>query len=303
MDQKKLQSFVAVADAHSFSRAAAILQVAQPTLSRQIALLEEDLGHKLFLRTGRGVALSEAGSSLLVHARRMLDTAQAAREELHELNRSPPGRIVIGLPPRISLALSARLVERFRQRLPRALISITEGQSPRLREALIAGQLDLAMLFDPPASPQLSYEPMFQERLVLVAPAHGAKLPARVSLAALARYPMVLPGAPNAIRSLIDALLRPRQIELKVVAEVGAVQTVLSLVAQGIGCTILPEGALLLAAPGLALQSASIGPPAVIIHVVLAVPRAGANTRLLRETVALLKSMDLKPVAAPATPD
>jgi LysR family nitrogen assimilation transcriptional regulator len=292
MDTKRLHYFVGVADAHSFSRAAAMLKVAQPTLSRQIALLEEDVGHKLFVRTGRGVSLSEAGAALLVHARRMIDTAQTARDELHELNRSPPGRIRIGMPPRLSLALSARLVQRFRQRLPRALISISESQSPSLREALIAGQLDLALLFDPPPSPQLSYEPLFEESLVLVAPAHGARLPPRVGLTSLAKYPMVLPGAPNAIRSLIDALLRPRQIELKVVAEVGAVQTVLSLVAQGIGCTILPEGALALGAPGLPLQSAAIGPPAVTIHVVLAVPRAGASTRLLRETIDLVKHLD-----------
>jgi LysR family nitrogen assimilation transcriptional regulator len=294
MDFKKLQYFVCVADSHSFSRAGATLKLAQPTLSRQIALFEEDLGHRLLVRTGRGVTLTEAGAALLAHARRMLDSAQRARDELHELNRSPPGRVSIGLPPRVALGLSARLVQRFRERFPRAVIAISEGQSPQLREALIGGQLDLAVLFDPPASPQLSYQPLLQEALVLVAPAKGLKLPSRVSLSALARYQMVLPGAPNAIRSLIDALLQPRQIELKVVAEVGAVQTVLSLVAQGIGCTILPEGALTLGSPGLALQCSRIGPPAVHINMVLATPRAGPNTRLVRETEDLLKSMDYR---------
>jgi len=294
MDFKQLQYFVCVADSHSFSRAGATLKLAQPTLSRQIALLEADLGHRLLVRTGRGVTLTEAGAALLAHARRMLDGAQRAREELHELNRSPPGRVSIGLPPRVALGLSARLVQRFRQRFPRAVIAITEGQSPQLREALIGGQLDMALLFDPPTSPQLTYQPLLQESLVLVAPAKGLTLPPRVSLSALARYQMVLPGAPNAIRSLIDALLQPRQIELKVVAEVGAVQTVLSLVAQGIGCTILPEGALTLGAPGLAVQCARIGPPAIHINMVLASPRAGSTTRLVRETLDLVKSMDYR---------
>lgn len=298
MDLKKLEYFVSVADASSFSRAAATLKLAQPTLSRQIGLLEADLGHRLLVRTGRGVTLTEAGGALLVHARRMLEGASRAREELHDLNRSPPGRVSIGLPPRIALGHSALLVKRFRERLPRAVISVTEGQSPQLRQALIAGQLDLALLFDPPASPQLSFYPLLQESLVLVASANAPRLPARVGITALARYQMVLPGAPNAIRSLIDALIRPRHIELKVVAEVGAVNTVLSLVAQGIGCTILPEGALALGAPGLALQHARIGPPAININMVLAVPRAGPTSRLLRETVDLLKGMDYKAVGS-----
>jgi LysR family nitrogen assimilation transcriptional regulator len=153
--------------------------------------------------------------------------------------------------------------------------------------------LDLALLFDPPPSPQLSYELLLQETLILVAPAHSAKLPKQIKVADLVKYQMVLPAAPNAIRSLIDALLRPLRIELELVAEVGAVQTVLSLVAQGIGCTILPKGALSVGAGELPIQYADIGPPAVTTEVVLAIPRAGSTSRLLRETVDLLKSMEL----------
>ncbi len=292
MDHRTLQYFVSVIEAGSFSAAAAMLGLAQPTLSRQIALLETDLGQRLLVRTGRGVVPTEAGNALLMHARAMLDIAQRAREELRELDGSPVGRIVIGLPPRLAFGLSARLVQRFRARLPRAVISVTEGLSPHLCEWLIAGRLDLALLFDPPTSPQLSYEVLMHESMLLVAPAHGARLPQRVSLAALAKYPMVLPGTPNAIRNLVDALLRPRNIELQVVAEVGAVQTVLSLVAQGIGYTIMPEGAISLGDKGLALQTARIGPPVIRSSLVLAVPRAGPSTRLMRETVDLLKSID-----------
>lgn len=294
MDHRTLQYFVKVVEAGSFSAAAVALDLAQPTLSRQIALLEADVGQRLLVRTGRGVVPTEAGDALLIHARAMLVIAQHAREELRELHSSPAGRIVIGLPPRVALGLTARLVQRFRERLPRAVISVSEGLSPHLREWLISGRLDLALLFDPAASPQLSYETLLHEPLMLVAPAQGAKLPFRVSLAMLAKYPMVLPGAPNAIRNLVDALLRPRNIELQVVAEVGAVQTVLSLVGQGIGCTILPEGALSLGEPGLALQHSPIGPPAIRNSLVLAVPRSGPSTRLMRETVDLLKGMDFR---------
>lgn len=300
MDLRQLEYFVGVADAGSFSRAAVALNLAQPTLSRQVGLLEAELGQRLLVRTGRGAAPTEAGNALLVHARSMLATAQRARDELRELHESPGGRITIGLPPRVALALSAPLVQRFRERFPRAVISVSEGLSMHLREWLIGGRLDLALLFDPAASPQLDYETLMREPLMLVAPARGMRLPRHVGLAALADYPMVLPSAPNAIRSLVDSVLRPRHIELPLVAEVGAVQTVLSLVEQGVGCTILPESALPRAgAPAPALQRAAIGPPRIRNTFVLAVPRARPATRLTRETVALLKSLDFRTLWRP----
>jgi LysR family nitrogen assimilation transcriptional regulator len=299
MDLRQLAYFVSVVDAGSFSRAAVALNLAQPTLSRQIALLEADLGQRLLVRTGRGASTTEAGDALLVHARAMLDTARRARDELRELNASPVGRITLGLPPRVALGLGAALVQRFRERFPRAVITVTEGLSSILYEWLIAGRLDLALMFDPPASPLLDYQTLLREPLLLVAPpasARQAKLATRVGLATLASYPMVLPSAPNAIRSLVDSVLRPRRIELRVVAEVGAVQTVLSLVAKGVACTILPESALTLSRDGAALQRAAIGPPTIRNNLVLAVPRARPATRLTRETAQLLRELDFRAV-------
>jgi LysR family nitrogen assimilation transcriptional regulator len=197
---------------------------------------------------------------------------------------------VVGIPPRVALGLSVPLVQRFRERFPRAVITVLEGLSVSLREMLIAGRLDLALLFDPPASPLLRYEPLMRERLMLVAPA-GTRLPARVGLAALAGYPMVLPSAPNAVRSLVDAALKTRRIELDILAEVGAVQTVLALVTKGVGCTILPESGLM---AGKELARARIGPPAIWSTLVLAVPLARPATGLTREAARLLRELDFR---------
>ncbi|MFO6421503.1 LysR substrate-binding domain-containing protein [Hylemonella sp. W303a] len=290
MDMRQLQYFVRVVESGSFSAAAASLHMTQPSLSRQVALLEADVRQRLLTRTGRGVMPTEAGQALLAHARQILEIATRAREELRELNASPSGRVVIGLPPRVALQLSAELVARFRERLPRAVLSISEGLSLHLREWLVAGRLDLALLFDPAPSPQLSYHTLLQEPLLLVAPP-GTTLPARVALSALPTYPVVLPSAPNSIRSLVETLLLPRGITLQVLAEVGAVQTVLALVERGVGCTLLPESALHLGS-GVRLPRAPIGPPGVRNKLVLATPRAGPNTRLLKETRALLLELD-----------
>jgi len=298
MDLRQLGYFVAVVDSGSFSRAAVALNLAQPTLSRQIGLLEADLGQRLLVRTGRGAAPTEAGSALLVHARSMLDSAQRARAEVRDLSLSPGGRLTIGLPPRVALGVGAVLVQRFRERFPRAVITVSEGLSLQLREWLIAGRLDLALLFDPAASPQLACKTLLRESLRLVAPAGAPKLPARVGLPALAAYPMVLPSAPNAIRSLLDAALRSRGITLQVVAEVGAVQTVLALVAKGMACTVLPESAV---PQDAALQSAAIGPPAIRNKLVLATPLARPATRLTRDTTALVEALDFRSLGAAMT--
>jgi LysR family transcriptional regulator, nitrogen assimilation regulatory protein len=293
MDLRQLTYFLSVVDSGSFSRAAVALDMAQPSLSRQIALLEADLGQRLLVRTGRGAIPTEAGNALVAHARALLDAARQARDDLREMHASPGGRVVVGIPPRVALGLSVPLVQRFRERFPRAVITVLEGLSVSLREMLIAGRLDLALLFDPPASPLLRYEPLMRERLMLVAPA-GTRLPARVGLAALAGYPMVLPSAPNAVRSLVDAALKPRRIELQILAEVGAVQTVLALVTKGVGCTILSESGPMTTRDASTLPRARIGPPAIWSALVLAVPLARPATGPTREAARLLRELDFR---------
>lgn len=292
MDIRKLEYFVCVAEAGSFSAAAAVLNIAQPSLSRQIALLEHDLGQRLLTRTGRGVVPTEAGEALLVHAHAMLDAARRARDELRELHASPSGRVVVGMTPRVALGLGVRLVERFRTRFPRAVITVLEGLSRSMHEALVAGRLDMALLFDPPSSPQLTCEVLMREQMLFVAPADTV-LPDELSLQELGNYPMVLPSKPNAIRSVVESALQPYYVDLQIVAEVGAVPTALALVSKGIGCTILPESALAsVRRDGLA--HAFIGPPRILNTFVLAIPNARPATRLIRETTQMLRELDFR---------
>jgi LysR family nitrogen assimilation transcriptional regulator len=293
MDLVKLRSFVAVAECGSFSRAAAMLDLTQPSLSRQIATLEIDIGQRLLERHGRGAVPTDAGAVLLVHARALIERADRARTELHELQATPGGRVTVGLPPRVALGLSAPLVHAFRERFPRAVITVLEGLSVSLRESLIAGRLDLALLFDPPATPRIRTEVLMREPMLLVAPPRS-RLPERVPLTALPQYALVLPSMPNAIRSLLDHALAPRGIALNVSAEVGAVGTALTLVARGEGCSIIPASALAMHPDGQALPRAELGPPSIRNQLVLAQPIARPATRLLRETAQLLRALDFR---------
>lgn len=293
MDLRQLEYFVAVTEHGSFSRAAAVLNLAQPSVSRQVALLEEELGQRLLERTGRGVTATPAGHALLAHARTMLNAASQALADLKEMHAEPVGRVVVGLPNRVAMGLCVPLIREFRQRLPNALLSIVEGLSLSLRDGMIAGRIDLGLLFDPAPTPLLAYEPLMRERMVLVAP-KGYRLPAQVGLAALADFPLVLPGTHNPIRSLVDAVLLPRRIALNVVAEVGAVHSALTVVEEGLACSILPDSALLLSQRRDLIQAAPIGPPAIRNLLVLAMPRARPASRLVNETAKILKEIDFR---------
>lgn len=299
MDLKQLEYFVAVVERGSFSRAAAALNLAQPSISRQVALLEQELGQRLLERTGRGVTPTQAGQALLAHARVMLNAAAQALFEIKEMSDEPAGKVVVGLPNRVASGLCVPLVREFRERLPNAMLSVVEGLSLSLREGLLAGRIDVGVLFDPPPTPLLSYEPLMRERLLLVTPA-GYRLPERVALASLAGFPLILPAAPNPIRSLVDAVLLPRKINLNIVAEVGAVHTALTVVEEGMACSILPESALNLSARRGKVQAAPIGPPAMWNSLVLAMPTARPNSRLIQETAKLLRALDFRAYRPPA---
>jgi LysR family nitrogen assimilation transcriptional regulator len=288
MDLMRLQYFVAVADAGSFSRAAAALHMSQPALSRQVLLLEEELGTRLLERTGRGAQPTESGLALLVHARAIFDLAERARVDMSERQLSPRGRLTVGLPPRVAHVLTADLVERFHEKFPEAAITVMEGLSIRLREWLVAGRVDVAIVFDPPQSPQLHQETLVREPLVLVS---VQALPQRLRLADVARRALVMPSEPHALRQLLEQHTRPRGLTLKLVAEVDSIQTVLSLVARGVGDAVLPASATKAWAYPQTLHVAVIHAPAIRNQLVLSVPAARPATRLSRFANQLLREL------------
>jgi len=298
MDLKQLAYFVTVVERGSFSKAAVSLHLAQPSLSRQIALLEQELGHRLLERTGRGVSITDAGAALLSHAKVMLNAAEEAKFQIKEMRNDPTGRVVVGLPHRVAMGMCVPLIQQFRSALPNALISVVEGLSLSLRDDLINGRIDIGLLFDPAPTPLLKYETLLRERLILVAP-KSTKLPKQVSLAMLKDFPMVLPSRPNPIRNLVDAVLLPRKIDLNIVAEVGAVHTALTLVETSMACSILPESALNLRANHHGVTFAPIGPPAMWNQLILAIPASRPMNRLTQETIQLLRQIDFRMPAQP----
>lgn len=237
MNLKQLEYFVRVAELGSFSKAAMVLEIAQPALSRQVRQLESDLSTTLLIRTGRGVALTEAGSRLFDHAVGILQSVTRATEDLESSRGEPSGRIVIGLPPSIGRRLILPLVERFRTTLPKARLAIVEGLSSHIAEWIATGRVDLGLVHNPDPNPAIELSRLLDEPMGLVGPEGGDTSPVRWS--ELGAFPLILPERGHAMRKLLDTQAAFAEVKLKVVMEVSSIPSILDLVAAGYGHAVL----------------------------------------------------------------
>jgi len=246
VDLKQLEYFVRVAELGSFTRAAIALDVAQPALSRQVRLLEVELRQSLLTRNGRGAAPTESGKLLLEHGRGILHQVERAREELGRVRGALAGRVAIGLPPSVAKVIAVPLIREFRQRMPEATLSISEGLSVGMQEALTTGRLDIALLYNASASPDIELTPLLEEPLFLVQNRAGHPAPAKprpVALREIAGIPLVIPSRPNAIRMLVEAEMANLGCRPEVALEIDGVAAILDLVADGAGSAILSRHA------------------------------------------------------------
>lgn len=265
MDLRQLEYFVRVAELGSFTKAAVALDVAQPALSRQVRLLEVELRQNLLTRNGRGAIATEAGKLLLEHGRGILHQVERAREELGRVRGALAGRVAVGLPPSVAKRLTVALVREFRQRMPDATVSISEGLSAGMLESLATGRLDIALLYNAAPSADVELTPLLEEPLYLVqrhaGAASRAARPRPIALREVAKLPLVIPSRPNAIRMLVETELAALGCRPQVALEIDGVAAMLDLVADGAGCAILSRNAVATSAHPQAFSLRPIGSP------------------------------------------
>jgi LysR family transcriptional regulator, nitrogen assimilation regulatory protein len=295
MDLKQLEYFVRVAELGSFTRAAIELDVAQPALSRQVRLLEVELRQNLLVRNGRGALPTEAGKLLLEHGRGILHQVERAKEDLGRLRGGLSGQVAVGLPNSVARVLTVPLTRAFREQLPDARLSISEGLSSMLQESLAKGRLDIAVLYNAQPSREIDVTPLLEEALLLVQARppglHEDPPPGPVPLAEVAKLPLVIPTRPNAIRMLVEAQMADIGCRPNVALEIDSVSAILDLVLDGAGCAILSRNALLNTPRPSAYTVRPIGDPPLRIQLSLvtslqrpATPVQKAALSLIRET-------------------
>jgi LysR family transcriptional regulator, nitrogen assimilation regulatory protein len=234
MDFKQLQTFVQVAELGSFTRAASVLQTAQPALSRQVRALEVELRQPLFDRNGRGVTLTAAGTRLLAHGRGILQQVQRAQQDLADQRGAASGLLCIGLPPSLSRSLTAPLVEAFQQQFPKATLSLVEGLSTYSLEWLQQGRIDCAVVYNATPAPHLHLVPVLHEQLYVVsaraAQTVGGLVGPPITLRSLAQHSLVMPGRPHALRMRLETALAEAGLKPRIALEVDSVPALLDLV-------------------------------------------------------------------------
>lgn len=312
MDTKRLSAFVKIVDMGSLTRAADNLRVAQPALSQQVAALEAQFRQRLLIRSKRGVIPTEAGRALYRHAQIILRQLGQAQSEVSLGSQSIAGPVSLGLAPySAGASLALPLLQRVRERHPGIVLHINENFGGVISELVMTGKMDMALIYEPGPIRGVTFEPMFEEELYLLAPAQmGFGREKDIALAALDQAPMLLPSRIHTIRKLVDSAFDRAGLGSNVIAEIESAMTLASAVDAGIGATVLPLSAALsiidmqrrsgghdltlthIVAPelrarvsicladGLALSDAAQAVHALIVELVSASPFSGPNDAL-----------------------
>jgi LysR family transcriptional regulator, nitrogen assimilation regulatory protein len=241
MDLKQLEYFLRVKECGSFSAAAALLRVAQPSLSRQIRLLELEVRHDLFIRHGRGVVVTEVGKLLAEHAQLILRQLDLAREALDRLHPGAAGHLALGMPSSLVGILGVPLLTEFKTRLPGVCLSISDGLSISLHEWLLAGRLDVALLYRPVPSSDINSISVLDEELLLFSRATQGPLSEPISLTEVAKLPLILPRRPHEIRTLTERQMASLGCKPTIALEVDSIPAILEFLALGGHYAILPR--------------------------------------------------------------
>ncbi|GAA4064568.1 LysR family transcriptional regulator [Agromyces indicus] len=254
MNLEQLRSFVEVARFGNFTRAAEELYLSQPSLSRQIAALEQSLGAELFHRARGGSTLTAAGESLLPLARRMLADAESVRRELAELAGLERGRVRLGATPTLCISLVAEVLSAFHAEHPGIELHLSEQGSRGLLDELGSGELDLALIVtsDATTAERFTVTPLLVEELVVVSSAAAAPVTdgPSISLAQVARLPQIVFSSTYDLRSTTDAAFRAAGLTPEVVLEGAEMDAVLRFAERGLGVAIVPA-MVLIDRPGL----------------------------------------------------
>ncbi len=295
MDLKQLEYFVRVAELGSFTRAAQVLNMAQPALSRQVRLLEVELRQNLLVRNGRGATPTQAGQLLMEHARGILHQVERAREELGRVRSGLSGRVALGLPPSVARVLTVPLTRAFRLGMPEAQLSISEGLSSAMQENLQNGRLDIAVLYNPSQTPGIEHQPLLQEELLLVQPRPPGLQedppPPPMALKDVAALPLVIPTRPNAIRMHVESEMAAIGCRPHIALEIDGVSAILDLVADGAGYAILSRNAVMRSVRPSAFSVRPLCHPPLHIALTTAVSSLRPTTLTQQATLTLITQL------------
>ncbi|MBC3457339.1 transcriptional regulator CynR [Pseudomonas mosselii] len=243
---RHIQYFLAVAQHHSFTRAAAALHVSQPALSQQVRQLEESLGAQLFDRSGRTTRLTDAGEVYLRYAKRASQELQEARRAIHDVGDLSRGSLRVAVTPTFTSYLVGPLVEAFHGRYPNITLNLSEIAQERMEQMLQLDELDVGIAFDERHAQDIDTSPLLVETLALVVGSqHPLAQASAIGPQALNDESMILLSAEFATREQIERYCRQHGIRPQVLMEANAIGAVIEVVRRTTLSTLLPANIVL----------------------------------------------------------
>lgn len=292
MELRHLRYFSALAERLSFTRAAEEVHVTQSTLSHQIKQLEVELGTSLFQRTGKRVLLTVEGQLFLPWVTKALKEIDGGIVTLKDVGVPVAGEIVVGATHTFNMSLIPACLATFLTKNPSVCVRVEELPAAGVTQRVASGELDIGIAYPPTNTATLSFEPLYNEELVLaVGEKHPFASRRRIRMVELHRQRMVLLSRDFATRALLDGCFRSAGAEPQVVVEMNTVAPMLDLVCRMNVATIVSEKA---AAKAVGLRAIAIENPKPIRTPSIVWKRDKPQSRPVKSFAAIVKQMALR---------
>jgi LysR family carnitine catabolism transcriptional activator len=278
---RHIRAFLAIVREGTFTRAAAVLGMSQPTLTVQIRQLEVALGVRLFDRNNRRVTLTSAGRDLVAPLERLIFDVEAIAARTQDLAFHRRGVVTVAALPSLAASLLPRAMAALAEAHSGIVVRVRDMPAAAIIDAVKRGEADIGLGSVLRPDPELDARPLFTDRLCAYVPyGHPLAEQRAVTLKALARWPLILTGRDSSVRQLIDRGVEAERLPIQVTQEVTYMSTAIGMVSAGLGVAILPESAV--------ATEGGAGPRAVAIQ-----------APVLRRTLVVLslKSRTLSPAA------
>lgn len=303
MDVKQLAALVAVAETGSVTRAAELLHLVQPAVSRQIKLLEDELGTPLFERTRQGMRLTRDGQVLLEHGRRALSELERARAEISPASGELRGVVTLGLSPSFAEPVAQALVGRLAADHPAVQLRLSVGYTRHVADWLDTADVDLGVIYEVRPSSAVDLRPLLDEALWVVGPPGADLSPDRPVRLADVHARIRIQSNPNhALRIMLERVAAEEKIRLSADVETNSMEVQRRLVADGRGLTVLPSIAVAEDIARGDLTGTPLLDPGLRRRLLLATPRTRRLGQAVRGVAELLVDEMRRSVARGAWP-
>jgi DNA-binding transcriptional LysR family regulator len=248
MEFRQLTYFLAAAHTQNFRKAAEICLVTQPALSRQIAILEKELGVELFKRIKQHVELTPAGKAFVEYAKKTLDVLQSGEQQLARWQQGLSGTILIGCNHSLAATFLPPLLAAFHKQYPDICLKVKVASSDEVIALVEHGTVDLGFIYDPAIrSEVVVIKELFRQPLHLLVPSHHSLVLTDASECTLKRIlaePLLLLGEDARLRKVLERMFMQRGLSIQPMIEIESIEGLKQLVKQGCGVTLMPPALL-----------------------------------------------------------